>query len=212
MIIFSQSIISQLLRFSMTELTLIETKKSKLYVIPDFTEDHFQEILDTISPSLLHEPEITVYGKVANQRRNIAFFSNESIGYAYSGQLIKSQRLAHPLLIDILKKVNDRLNTKFNGILVNEYINGEKVVGAHSDDEAALDKINPCIASIAYGAVRKFRIRDKLSGKIVLDHGHEPCSLIVMQGDFQKEYKHEIPQEKRVKDTRISLTFRHHTK
>jgi len=65
---------------------------------------------------------------------------------------------------------------------------------------------------LRYGAVRKFRIRNKETGKIVLDHDHEPYSLIVMDGDFQKEFTHEIPQQKKIKDGRVSLTFRYHIK
>lgn len=33
-------------------------------------------------------------------------------------------------------------------------------------------------------------------------------SLVVMQGDTQKNWKHEIPKEKKVKQGRVSLTFR----
>lgn len=33
-------------------------------------------------------------------------------------------------------------------------------------------------------------------------------SLLVMQGDVQRRYTHEIPKEKRIKDSRISITFR----
>lgn len=35
-----------------------------------------------------------------------------------------------------------------------------------------------------------------------------PGSLVVMQGDTQKRWKHEIPREKGVKAGRVSLTFR----
>lgn len=36
----------------------------------------------------------------------------------------------------------------------------------------------------------------------------ENGSLLVMQGDTQLNWKHEIPKEPTVKDGRISLTFR----
>lgn len=36
----------------------------------------------------------------------------------------------------------------------------------------------------------------------------QPGSLVIMQGDTQKFWKHEIPKEPKVKDGRISLTFR----
>lgn len=36
--------------------------------------------------------------------------------------------------------------------------------------------------------------------------------LFVMDGDFQKEFTHEIPAQKKVTEMRISLTFRKHIK
>jgi len=69
------------------------------------------------------------------------------------------------------------------------------------------------VAGICYGpAIRTFRIRNKETKKIILDHKHMPCSLLIMEGDFQKEFTHEIPIEKKIKEERISLTFRYHTK
>lgn len=116
-----------------------------------------------------------------------------------------------PLLQHLLPGVNQSLGTHFNGILVNHYINGEKYIGAHSDDERGLDKGGRnMVAGIAFGAIRKFRIRNKQTKAIVLDYPHTPGTLIVMEGDFQKEFTHEIPIEKKVKEERISVTFRHH--
>lgn len=69
---------------------------------------------------------------------------------------------------------------------------------------------NNRIASIAYGAVRIFRIRNKQTKKIVLDYNHTPKTLLVMEGDFQKEFTHEIPIQKNITEGRISLTFHHH--
>ena len=38
----------------------------------------------------------------------------------------------------------------------------------------------------------------------------EPTKIIQMAGDFQKEFTHEIPVEKKVDSVRYSLTFRKH--
>jgi alkylated DNA repair dioxygenase AlkB len=35
--------------------------------------------------------------------------------------------------------------------------------------------------------------------------------MLIMGGDFQKEFTHEIPIEKKIKHPRISFTFRKHT-
>lgn len=189
---------------------LLVTDKSKLWVVENYTKDYYKE-LKTLP--LLVEPPIRVFGKDCNQRRNIGFFSDTSVGYKYSGQIMHSQPLSSSsLLQSLLPKVNDSLGTNFNGILVNRYVNGEKHLGAHSDDEKSLATTRNIVAAIAYGEIRTFRIRDKKSKKIVLDHPHLPRSLLIMEGDFQKEFTHEIPIQKRIKGDRISLTFRSHTK
>jgi alkylated DNA repair dioxygenase AlkB len=182
--------------------------ESSLLSIPEFGEDLLCQLQDL---PLREEPEIVVGGRVCYQRRDVGFYSDESSGYRYSGQVAESFSLKeHPFLVELLEKVNTKLGTSFNGILINRYKNGEKYISAHSDSKSGLDPKNLMVAGIAYGAVRKFRIRDKSSKKIVLDHLHQPRELIVMTGKFQEQFTHEIPVEKKVKDERISVTFRCH--
>ena len=85
-------------------------------------------------------------------------------------------------------------------------MDGNDYIGAHSDDELGLDKVG--VVSISYGAERIFRIRDKKTKQIICDESTTHCS----GGDFQKHYTHEIPVQKKVKNSRISFTFRKHTK
>lgn len=190
---------------------LIDNGRSKFWIIENYTPDLYTSLIQL---NLAYEPPITVMGRQCNQRRNIGFFSDESGGYNYSTQTMPSQPLTTaPVLQNLLLALNTSLGTNFNGILVNHYINGEKYLSAHSDDERTLDKTGRnMVAGLAYGpGIRTFRIRDKSTKKIVLDYQHLPCTLIVMEGNFQKDYTHEIPVQKKIKDDRISITFRHHT-
>jgi alkylated DNA repair dioxygenase AlkB len=197
---------------------LLETEKSKLWIIENFTPNHYENLKNI---ELENEPIIHIMGKECHQRRDVGFFSDKSEGYRYSNQLMKSKPLntseeANDVEIIImncvLRQINETLGSNYNGILVNRYKNGENYIGAHSDDESGLDKKKKAVASICYGAVRNFRIREKESKKIVLNYDHTPCTLLVMEGDFQKEFTHEIPKQKKITEERISLTFRHHTK
>ena len=199
-----------MLCMSINQIVLIETDKSKLWVSPDFTPDYMDEFSKL---ELNIEPPIFVYGKKHKHPRNVGFYSDQSIGYRYSGQLMKAKPLFdEKRLQQVLDQTNQSLGTNFNGILVNQYMNGQHYIGAHGDDERGLDKTGKnMVACISYGAVRKFRIRNKSDRNIVLDYDHKPCTLLVMEGDFQKEFTHEIPVQKNVKEQRISLTFRHHT-
>lgn len=187
---------------------LIETESSSLI---QKSAKKFSELIDKcveyMRPVLLHEPEIMMFGKVVHQRRNIGFFSNESIGYKYSNKLAPSQPLNNSLS-KLLKKINKKFNSKFNGILVNEYLTGENYIGAHSDDETSLDDSG--VVAISYGATRIFRVRDKQSKKVIKDINMEHLDILIMSGDFQKEFTHEIPKQLKIKESRISLTFRRH--
>ena len=191
--------------------TLIKTEKSFLnqYNLPEKFNEIIKNITKEINEKLLVNPPIFVYGKKCYQHRSIAFFSDESIGYRYSGQLAKSQKLTENLKL-LLDYINKHFKANFNGILVNKYLKGTDYIGRHSDDEEGLSKIG--VVAISYGAVRKFRIRDKQTKKIVKDIPTLSNKLIHMGGDFQKEFTHEIPKERKVKDIRWSFTFRNHLK
>ena len=193
----------------LTPEVLIDTGRSKFWVIRNFTHDLYPYIKDL---PVLEEPPIFTYGQWGRQRRDIAFFSDQSKGYAYSTTFIPSTPLSASSVAQwLLPALNQSLGTDFNGILHNRYKDGTKYVSAHPDEESALDKKRRLVVGLAYGpGVRTFRIRDRQTKKVVLDFVHEPCCLIAMQGDFQGEFTHEIPVQKRVKGERISWTFRHH--
>jgi len=187
---------------------LIKTKKSFLntYSFEDNKKLVNKCILETDS-KLLYNPPIIVYGKEVIQRRNVGFFSNDSIGYYYSKKLLKSQPLSENLK-ELLDLINDFFSCEFNGILVNKYKDGSDYVGLHTDDEDNLDDIG--IVALSIGAERKFRVRDINNGKKILDVPTKSYHLLHMGGNFQKEFTHEIPVEKKIKDIRFSFTFRKH--
>lgn len=190
---------------------LIDTGTSRLWIAENYTPDYYQELTQVF---VHEEPPIVIMGRPCRQRRNVGFYSDDSRGYKYSGQFMPADPLANaPILQTLLPKINQSLGTTFNGILVNQYINGTKYLSAHSDDESGLDKGGrKMVAGLCYGpGIRTFRIRDKTTKQIVLDYQHNPCTLLVMEGDFQKQFTHEIPQQTRVLSERISITFRHHT-
>jgi alkylated DNA repair dioxygenase AlkB len=66
------------------------------------------------------------------------------------------------------------------------------------------------VVSVSFGASRKFRIRDKATNNIVIDIPTNSNEILIMGGDFQKEFTHEVPVEKKITTARISFTFRKH--
>ena len=167
-----------------------------------------EQCISYVEPQLEERPEIIIYGKICKQHRNVGFFSDESIGYKYSKKLMKSKPLSKDLS-DLLITINKILGTQFNGILENKYMDGSDYLGAHSDDETGLDGIG--VVAISYGSERIFRIRDKHTKTVVCDEPTTHCGILHMGGNFQKLYTHEIPIQKKIKEPRMSFTFRKHT-
>lgn len=187
--------------------THISTNKSFLNTYKFENIDLIKDCIKNIQNKLIIHPSIIVFGRQCNQNRSIGFFSNNSIGYYYSNQCAKSQTLT-PSLSKLLDTINTMFNSDFNGILVNYYENGTDYIGDHSDDEKGLSNIG--VVSLSYGSVRKFRIKCKKTKKKIIDISTENSSIIHMGGDFQKEFTHGIPIEKKIKLPRWSFTFRKH--
>ena len=76
----------------------------------------------------------------------------------------------------------------------------------HSDAEKDLKK-NGAIASLSFGAERKFLFKHKFNQEkieIFLEHG----SLLMMKDQTQSFWLHRLPPTKKVFVPRINLTFR----
>ena len=190
--------------------TLIKTNNSALILhdIEPEISTLLKQCVEEIDNELDFHPSIIICDKICHQQRSIGFYSDTSKGYFYSNTLRPSKQMK-PCLIEILNYINNKFNASFNGILINKYINGEEYIGKHSDDEKALHP-NCGVIAMSYGAIRKFRIRDKFTSKIILDVPTLPNKIIQMVGNFQKEFTHEIPIDKKIKECRYSFTFRRH--
>jgi alkylated DNA repair dioxygenase AlkB len=194
---------------------IITTNKSFLTTKLYENETLLDNCVSYISNKLLTQPLIKVYGKDCIQHRNIGFFSDESIGYYYSNQLASSQPLGN-YLSELLTDINNLYNSDFNGILVNEYMDGNDYISAHCDDEKYLSTTG--VIAISYGAERIFRIKPKKTKEQIINKEKvEKVDIIMnhlqvlhMGGEFQKEFTHEIPKQTKIKNKRISFTFRKH--
>ena len=89
---------------------------------------------------------------------------------------------------------------------MNLYEDGETYLSYHKDDEKEMDMKAP-IVSFSLGVTRKFYLKNDES-KDVKKLIHKEGQILIMESDTQKEWTHSIPKELKVKDARISLTFR----
>ena len=76
----------------------------------------------------------------------------------------------------------------------------------HSDGEKDLKK-NGAIASVSFGAERKFAFKHK-GTKERIDLWLEDGSLLIMADETQSHWLHRLPPTKKVETARVNLTFR----
>jgi alkylated DNA repair dioxygenase AlkB len=76
----------------------------------------------------------------------------------------------------------------------------------HSDGEKDLLN-NGAIASLSFGAERKFSFKHKITGKLI-SINLAAGSLLVMKDETQTHWLHRLPPTKKVLQPRINLTFR----
>ena len=148
---------------------------------------------------------IKIFGKTHQIPRLQAWYAEDGIEYKYSGKKLQRHNW-NETLIDIKEEIESITSFKFNSVLANLYRNGDDSMGLHSDDEKELG-INPVIASLSLGESRDIHFKHK-NIKTSLDIPQTNGQLIVMYGQTQKYWKHEIKKTKKFKKPRINLTFR----
>jgi alkylated DNA repair dioxygenase AlkB len=166
------------------------------------------QYLDLLMQNILWEhDEVVIFGKHIVTKRKAAWYGDSDYLYTYSNTT--KQALAWTKELSDLKQIVEELaGAKFNSCLLNLYHNGNEGMGWHSDDEESLGK-NNTIASLSFGAERKFSFKHKQTKQtvsLVLEHG----SLLIMKDATQAYWLHSLPKSKskNIIQPRINLTFR----
>ncbi|CAN5433991.1 alpha-ketoglutarate-dependent dioxygenase AlkB [soil metagenome] len=163
---------------------------------------YLDELLNTIP---WKNDEALVFGKLIITKRKVAWYGDSAFSYTYSN--ITRQALVWTNELLALKKITEEITgSTFNSCLLNLYHSGDEGVTWHSDDEKTLLK-NGTIASISFGAERKFSFKHKHTGtstSVLLEHG----SLLEMKDEIQSNWLHSLPKSKKITTPRINLTFR----
>lgn len=168
----------------------------------DQADDFYQKLYERID---WKNDEAIIFGKKIVTKRKVAWYGDEGFEYTYS----KTTKTALPWteeLLSLKRLVEEKTGEKFNSCLLNLYHNGEEGMAYHSDAEKDLKK-NGAIASLSFGAERKFSFKHKITGEkldLLLEHG----SLLVMKDETQSYWLHRLPPIKKVSTPRINLTFR----
>ena len=165
-------------------------------------DDYFEKLMQNIA---WENDQAIILGRQITTKRKVAWYGDQGYEYTYSNV----NRYALPWTVELLElrqRVQQLTGEHFNSCLLNLYHTGEEGMAWHSDDETDLKK-NGAIASLSFGAERKFAFKHKQSKEKVelyLEHG----SLLVMKDTTQSHWLHRLPPTKKVTTARINLTFR----
>lgn len=192
-----------------------ETDKDKNWLPKDGTVNYYGKImvekdadhyLNTLLSSIeWKNDEAIIFGKKIITKRKAAWYGERPFRYTYSN--ITKQALPWTKeLLNLKKIVEQESGETFNSCLLNLYHNGEEGMAWHSDGETDLKK-NSAIASLSFGAERKFSFKHRSTADkidLILEHG----SLMVMKDTTQTHWLHRLPPSKKISSPRINLTFR----
>lgn len=165
-------------------------------------DDYFEKLMQNIA---WENDQAIIFGRQITTKRKVAWYGDQGYEYTYSNV----NRYALPWTVELLElrqRVQQLTGERFNSCLLNLYHTGEEGMAWHSDDETDLKK-NGAIASLSFGAKRRFAFKHKQSKEKVelyLEHG----SLLVMKDTTQSHWLHRLPPTKKVSTARINLTFR----
>lgn len=149
--------------------------------------------------------EAVIFGKRIITKRKVAWYGEEPFSYTYSN----TTKTALPWTSELqtLKNLAEKHSGEtYNSCLLNLYHDGSEGMAWHSDGEKDLRK-HGAIASLSFGAERKFCFKHKQSGEKI-DVFLEAGSLLVMKGETQTHWLHRLPPSTKIHQPRINLTFR----
>lgn len=173
--------------------TVMEVEKARIY-------------MDSLMRSIeWRNDEAVIFGRHIITKRKVAWYGDNDFGYKYSG-IVRQALPWTPELMELRRLTEGLTGAGYNSCLLNLYHDGDEGMAWHSDDEKELAP-GGAIASLSFGAERRFLFRHKQSRQVVevlLDAG----SLLVMRGATQDRWLHSLPKMKRVTRPRVNLTFR----
>jgi alkylated DNA repair dioxygenase AlkB len=172
--------------------------------LPAATAAQWRDLLD--ERLSWQQPIVQVYGRRHPVPRKTVFLAAEGLHYRYSGTNHRGKGWPS-WFIPLLDRVNKGCDSTFNGCLLNLYRDGEDRMGWHADDEPEIDQQQP-IASLSLGATRDFCMRHRLEQERRMTLPLADGDLLIMHPGCQQHWMHGVPIRKRIKTSRINLTFR----
>ncbi|HEY6899961.1 MAG TPA: alpha-ketoglutarate-dependent dioxygenase AlkB [Puia sp.] len=149
--------------------------------------------------------EVIMLGKRIVTKRKTAWYGDRDYLYTYSSVGRRALGWTSELQ-EVKARVEEVSGVAYNSCLLNLYHDGAEGMSWHSDDEKELEP-GGAIASVSFGAERRFQFKHKRTGEVV-ELLLEAGSLLVMGGVCQTHWLHALPKTKKVGSPRVNLTFR----
>jgi alkylated DNA repair dioxygenase AlkB len=171
-----------------------------------FNTQESSDYFDNLFHALEWKPdEAVIFGKKILTARKVAWYGDQQYDYTYS-KITKKALLWTKELLEIKQFIEQKTGSTYNSCLCNLYHSGNEGMAYHSDAENMLEE-GHSIASVSFGAKRRFLFRNKVDKNTVgidLENG----SLLEMKGTTQKNWLHRLATTTKVTEPRINLTFR----
>lgn len=187
---------------------LIQLPNAELLYYPAFfgkpeADQLLQSLLATID---WQQDRIKLYGKEIPLPRLSAWYGDDNKPYTYSGIKLTPRPWTAELL-EIKARIEGVAGVQFSSVLLNRYRDGKDYISWHTDAEKELGR-NPVIGSVNFGAIRRFQLRrindHTVKQEVALGHG----TLLVMKGETQHFWQHQVPKTAAPIGERLNLTFR----
>ncbi len=200
---------NDLLRQDSTQAISLNSEFGFLDCYPDWlsqsqAEHYFQLFYDELN---WQTETLMMAGKPVQSPRKVAWYGDDGAVYRYSGARYTALPW-HPALKQLKHQLSEAFEAPINSVLTNLYRDGRDSVGWHADSEKELGR-QPVIFSLSLGASRFFDYRRQdqhnLKHRIELHAG----TLLIMHGDFQQYWQHQVPKQLKIEEPRINLTFRY---
>jgi alkylated DNA repair dioxygenase AlkB len=153
-----------------------------------------------------HE-QVLIFGRWRQVPRLVAWYGDAGASYTYSGTSHEPLPWTEEVAM-LRKRVEVLTGHVFNGVLLNLYRDGRDGMGWHADNEPELGS-EPVVASISFGAPRRFTLKHKRRKTEKVELLLEDGSVLLMSGATQANWLHSVPKTSKQVGERINLSFRH---
>nr|QBK86557.1 MAG: alkylated DNA repair dioxygenase [Marseillevirus LCMAC102] len=178
--------------------------------VPDLSAERFDKLWK-LQPK--ENGKIKIYGKEIDvPRKQQAYMKS----YWFSGMQHEALELPKDFksFLETANASKYATATPFDEMLVNWYKDGNDYIGSHADNPKQHiydEQYGFIVYSLTYhepGNDRIFRIKPKSGGRDRIDIPLENGLLVVMGGDMQEHYKHQVPKTSKNCGKRINITLR----